>query len=72
MVEKQCEGYRKKLTMGRKEKSEFSKQCSRCQMILLLTVQEWLIAKAGVCDLLRFRVDFCLINISGDSLGVSH
>lgn len=28
-------------------------------------------AKAGVCDLLRFRVDFCLISISGDSLGVT-
>lgn len=28
MVERQCEGYRKKLTMGRKEKSEFSKQHS--------------------------------------------
>lgn len=25
MVERQCEGYRKKLTMGRKKKSEFSK-----------------------------------------------
>ena len=26
MVERQCEGYRRKPTMGRKEKSEFSKQ----------------------------------------------
>lgn len=28
MVERQCEGYRKKRTMGRKEKSDFSKQYS--------------------------------------------
>lgn len=72
MVERQCEGYRKKLTMNGQEREVrvLKATLSRCRIMMLLTMHEWVAAKASMCDLLRFGVACCVLSISGDSLGV--
>lgn len=68
MIERQCEGYRKKLTMNVQE-LEFRVLKALYWCGKMLTVQEWMAAKASVCDMLRFGVACCLISITGDSVG---
>lgn len=65
MVARHYEGYRKKLTMGRKEKSDFSKQHAVSKDDVADTAGAGG-RKADVCDLLSFGGPCYLNSIFGD------